>query len=416
MIKSVKSILPWLCLLFETISLIAIVFIRMQDISPDFKVFYLQSERLVTGERVFDFNDYVAYNSTFLYLLISPLTLLDLTNASKVFLIVNALLLPIITYLLVRLLGGSNFLEKFIVIFAILQISFYVRSILNNGQVGIIMLLFLLLAILSLLKKNHNEWLVAGTLWLAFELKPYLIIPLLIWLYWLLRNNRLLLKFISIGMSFQCLYFTLNPSTNIFIYIKLVLSRVGSVSSEFDQSSLSAVLHGIFGFPKSISYLIHLILAILIIRRISSRLKKVDLVSFALVLNFSSFINVYLHRQDPIITILIFLLLWQQIKEIESKNLDLILFSLILVLLSNWGNKSFPLAIAMDLLLVVILVFTNLGTRISLIILTLSLLQQYIQVYTLSNYGWTASYELWRTLILMYTLSCCLVLPRLQDK
>lgn len=411
MVRFFKSNSLQFVLLFEVLFLLVVFYSKFEVVSPDFKVFYLQSERLINGQNVFDYNEYVAYNSTLLYLLISPLTFFDLTVASVIFLSINLLLIPIVSFLLVSIFGRENFLSRYVLVVAILEISFYVRSILNNGQVGLIMLLFLLLAIKKLLQNQGTSWFAASMLWFAFELKPYLIIPLLIWIYLVTKNHRLAAQFVLTGTLFELVYFYLNPSTNLFTYINLLYDRLGGVSSELDQSSVTAVAHGIFELPKLASYFIHLVIVLAVLNRIMPYIKEVNTVSFALVLNFSSLANVYLHRQDPIITILVFLILCQKIRDLNYGKYDKLIFFLALVLLTNWGNLSFTLAVAFDVLLLIVFVLTNLSLRFSVIILVFSLLMQYAQVYVLLNYGWIASYELWRILILFFTLVCSLILP-----
>jgi hypothetical protein len=418
-----KKYLLCLFLCVEVLFLFAVFFYKVGEISPDFKVFYLQSERLVNGGNVFEFNDYVAYNSTFLYLLISPLTLFDLNVASSIFLFINAALVPIISTQLTLLLEKKFSLETFIVIFAILEVSFFVRSILNNGQVGLIMLLLVLFAIQKLVMENQNSWSVAITLWFSFELKPYLIVIFLIWLYLIKRNNRLVLKFLSVGIGMELLYFIINPSANVANYVSLILDRVNEVSSELDQSSIAAILFGVAGAPKLLAYFVHVLVALIVFLRIRPYINKFNLISIALIFNFTSLINVYLHRQDPIITILIFSLLWQQVrtfmrnKENRSNNenrLSFVIFSIALALLANWGNPSVLMAMAMNVLLIIILILTEFNFKSILIILIATLVMQSTQIYVLKNYGWIASYELWRVLILAYTLLCSSII--LQSK
>jgi hypothetical protein len=416
-----KKYLLCLFLCIEVLFLFAVFFYKFDEISPDFRVFYLQSHRLINGGNVFDFNDYVAFNSTFLYLLISPLTLFDLKVASSIFLFINAALVPIISAQLTLLLEKKFSLKTFIVIFAILEVSFYVRSILNNGQVGLIMLLLVLFAIQKLLMKNQNSWTVAAALWFSFELKPYLLIVFLIWLYLVHRNNRLVFKFLLVGIGMELLYFVINPSANVINYVSLIFGRVNNVSSELDQSSISAVLFGVAGVPRLLSYSVHLLVVVIIFLRIKPYIKKFNLISAALILNFTSLINVYLHRQDPIVTILVFLLLWHQIRmSIQNKEgritnedrFSFVIFSITLALLANWGNPNVLMAMAMNILLIIILVSTRFNFKSIFVILIATLGMQCIQIYVLNSYGWIASYELWRILILAYILLCSLIIPK----
>ena len=116
--------------------------ITNKSISPDLRVFIEQSRRMFLGEDVyFPGNDYVAYNSSFLYLLIYPLTFFTFEISTKIFMFIN---LFIIIKIFRILLSNSQFiLEHWMqkILFLVVSFHFSTRSILNNGQVGLIVLL-----------------------------------------------------------------------------------------------------------------------------------------------------------------------------------------------------------------------------------------------------------------------------------
>ena len=414
--KKIKNKELFAILFFEVFYLFLIFYSKSKEVSPDFRVFYLQSQRFISGGNVFDFNDYVAYNSTFLYLLLAPLTVFRIEIASNIFLILNLTIIPVITSLTTLLIFKKFILEKFVQILAFISLAYFTRSILNNGQVGLIMILLVILSLHLLFNNNGYKNYAGIFLWFAFELKPYLLLPFLIWLFIVGKQKIPAIYFLITGIIFEFIYYLINPSSNILNYIKLLNSRADNVSSELDQSSIASVFRGILNFPNGVSYILQLIVATIVIKRILKYLKSYNLLAVSLIFNVTLIANVYVHRQDPIITLFYFSLMLSVIKIDSLKKLEKILFIVMIILLANWGNSNIYSALFMDILLLFILYPLGLRFRAIVKIYLICVLMQSLQIAVLIKFGWIHSYELWRILILVYLLICSVLLPNNMRK
>ena len=287
--------------------------LRAQEVSPDFIVFYETTKRFLSGESVF-FPDEgkVGYAPTLVYLFLSPLSLLDVSTASKIFIIFNYVLILSLSLFL------SQYLSLYHVAIAltIINVAFSSRSIINNGQIGLIVLVLQVLYIL-LLRNQSKKSLFIRTfiLYMVWEFKPYLILPYLIYL--LLKRRTEIIYLLGFFLLFQSLFLAINPSSTVVQYAKLVLSRASGAGGELDQSSFLYLSgNNIFAFC---------IFTLAILTLIRRKFPKSETNRAVLLFLAAPLVSIYFHRQDTIFAVLVFALIICKINEYAALTITFLL-------------------------------------------------------------------------------------------
>lgn len=350
--------------------------------SPDFLIFYETTERFVSGENLyFPQEGGVGYAPTFLYFLFSPLTLLDQQTASNLFIVLNYMLIILIVSTLIRSLPVKHLL----ILLTVLNASYSIRSIINNGQIGIIVLILQLSLILLLNKHSSRSLLLkSAIIFILLELKPYLVLPYFIYL--IVSKKKEAYLAIGYGFLFECIYFLINPTSTIFYYVQLLLKRSQETKMEIDQSSLLSLVDGnIYVF---ITYL--LLIFIFTFRNFPKSEQEKAVILFIL----APLISTYFHRQDSVFAILIFALLLPEL------NRYLVAVPLFLLLHTGTFNVYFLFQIL--LMLFVLKLLIPLTKKIGIIIALSLLLYSYIIHGVEVNFGYQASYRLWTPLVFLF--------------
>lgn len=405
----------WILALANTLYMCAHVgYLLRNGVDADFKVIFATTLRFISGAEVFfPTNEPLgtAYNPTLLYLLLSPLTFFPLPTASQVFLALNLMLVICISWQISGFLRQLNFRDKitsFLFILTILQLSFAYRSTLANGQIALVFIFLQLLYFNLMFKKSH--WSRAFSpliLWMLIELKPYLVLP---WMIYMLFSRRyfkhIVLTFI-VGVFFQCVYYFVNISSTFTNYGSLLLKRSDSTFQELDQASLTSLLHVFFDLEKVLSFIL-LVLALVI--PIACLIKKLEINEenkYFIILLSAPLLSIYFHRQDSLLASAFLGLLLYKFTSDCKKQVTFTLSFLIytsLVLNLNWGNASLLPAISLLALMYILLRCSNIRKRNISLVVAFSFLMQLCQVLIYDNFGWQGSYKLWTVLVFVFQI------------
>lgn len=357
---------------------------RSRNISPDFLIFYETTERFLSGKNLYFSQDGgIGFAPTFLYFLFSPLTLLDEQTASNVFIVLNYILIILIVFMLTRFLPVKHLL----IVLTVLNASYSIRSIINNGQIGIIVLILQLFILLVLDKHSLRSVLLkSAVIFMLLELKPYLVLPYFIYLIF----SKKMEAYLAIGYValFECVYFLINPTSTMFHYVQLILKRSQETKMEIDQSSFLSLVDG--NLYIFIAYL--LLIFIFTLRNFPKSEQERAVVLFIL----APLISTYFHRQDSVFAILIFALLLTEI------NRFLVAVPFFLLLHTGTFNVYFLFQILLMLLVLKLLI--PLTKKVGIIVALSLLLYSYIIHGAEVNSGYQASYRLWTPLVFLFQI------------
>ena len=220
------------------------------------------------------------------------------------------------------------------IVFSILFLSFPFRN--NLGNVQVVVFVTLLLYLFIYLTRANKEWLGTVPFLMAFELKPYLVIYLLLVLVWK-RKTRYLFKLIIISTLLNLFYFFTFNHLSYFVWLKAILYRGHGILSSNDQSTLVSALTNIFHLPGKISFLISTSCMIVVIILSSIKIRSFSLQdSMVFVMAASPLIGFFSHEQDYFVSS--FALAYFFIKQ---RNKDqAYLFYFLTAFSVNWSNKS----------------------------------------------------------------------------
>jgi hypothetical protein len=387
-------------------------------VDADFRVIFATALRFVSGTEVFfPLNEPLgtAYNSTFLYLLLSPITFFSLSTASRIFLTINVVLVFYISWQASNFLRQQNLKSRtvsFLIVLTILQLSFAYRSTLANGQIGLI---FVSLQVLYFrLQFKRDRWSSAFSpliLWFLIELKPYLILP---WLVYMLFSRKyfkhILLTFI-VGIFFQCVYYLVNISSTFINYGVLLIKRADSTHEELDQASLTSLLHLYFDLDKVSSFIIFVVVLVVPLVYIIRKLDLNEENNFFVIILSAPLFSIYFHRQDSLLASLFLGLLVNEFFLQGERQVSFPLKTLIytsLVLNLNWGNANLLPAISLLVLMYFLLSCTSIPKSNKCLVLVFSFLMHLGQVYIYQEFGWQGSYKLWTVLVFVFQITMLL--------
>jgi hypothetical protein len=394
-------------------------YLLRNGVDADFKVIFATILRFTSGAEVFfPANEPLgtAYNSTLLYLFLSPLTFFPLPTASRIFLTLNLVLVICISWQITSILRIQNLRDKvtcFLFILTILQLSFAYRSTLANGQIALMFIFLQLLYFNLLFKKNHWSTTFSPIiLWFLIELKPYLILPWLVYMFFSRRYlKHLVLAFIA-GASFQCIYYLVNVSSTFMSYSTLLLKRSDSTFQELDQASLTSLLHVFFHLDKIYSFGFFVLALVIPIIYLIKKLELDEENRFFIILLSAPLLSIYFHRQDSLLASAFLGLLFYRFISDSKGQVSLVFESFIyaaLILNLNWGNASLLPAISLLMLMYILLRLTKMRGRKKSLIIIFAFSMQFCQVLIFSHFGWEGSYKLWTVLVFMFQIVLVLV-------
>ena len=355
---------------------------RAKTISPDFLIFYETTERFLEGKDLYFSQDKgIGYAPTLLYFLFSPFTLLDLKTASIVFMFLNFILIFLIIFMLYRYLP----IKHLLIVLTILNASFSIRSIINNGQIGIVVLILQLL-FLTLVDKSSakNLFYKSAIIFILLELKPYLILPYFIYLIVTRKKEA----YLAVGYSilFEFIYFLINPTSTIFNYIKLIARRSQVTEKEIDQSSLLSLVSG-----NKVIFIVYLILILVFTYK---NFPKSESERASILFILSPLVSIYFHRQDSVFAILIFALLLTQINQY--------LVAVLVFLMFHTGTFNIYFSFQLLSMLFVLTLLIPLSKKVGLFVAFSLIIYSYIIYYININFGYQIAYRFWTPLVFLF--------------
>jgi hypothetical protein len=355
---------------------------RSRNTSPDFLIFYETSERFLSGANLyFAEDDGIGFAPTFLYLLFSPFTLLEPQVASKIFIAINSFLILGIIYLLRHHLPRGHL----IIVLTVLNASYSIRSIVNNGQTGIIVLILQVWLLISVNKKSKKSLMLkSAVLFMLLELKPYLILPYFIYL--LVSKKKESYMSIGFALIFEMIYFYINPTSTMYNYLRLIINRSQETKTEIDQSSFLSLVNG-----NLILFLFYLV-AILIFVFKNFPKSEPDRVVILFIL--APLISTYFHRQDSAFATLIFAMV------LTKANKYFVAILILLLLNTGTFNIYFygELLLMLTVLILLVPLTKNLGYFLVLGLTSYSYIIYKIGV----GYGYQSAYGLWTFLVYLF--------------
>jgi hypothetical protein len=387
---------------------LAVYFVNYtKNISPDFNVFYQASERLFSGGNLyFPSGGLPPYNLPGIYVLMYPLTLIDITFASKIFALINIGLILLIWKLSLKLFKIIEVNKKLFLL--MILIHFSTRSILNNGQLGLVYISLILLSYryINSVKKRDN--LTASILLaISFEIKPYLFILTFLWLI-LNKKFRILFYIFSVEISLLLFYFSLNNSANIILYLDSISNRIVSLETEPDQISIANILQRNFGVSLNWSLLIFTVQILYVLFNLIYKNLNSDLYSFMLFSASSVLISPYFHRQDSLLLGIAFCIF---IVDGFDRNVNLqklprkgVFFAFLIISFASQTGGSNLYGIIFIQLLLLLFLYTK-GFKFSIQIYTLVFtLIMNLSIYNVYIISWEKSYSIWTVLVYFSTL------------
>ena len=312
--------------------------VRSKGVSPDFLVFYETTVRFVSGESVyFPEQGKVGYAPSLVYLLLSPFTLVDSTTASNLFILLQYFLILTLTLLLSRYLS----VKEILVTATILNVSFSLRSIISNGQIGLFVLILQVIFLILIENKTRKSTIIrAFVLFTIWELKPYLILPYLVYLTF--KRKLEVVFFIVFALLFQIIYLIINPTSTIIHYIELLSKRALQTGQEIDQSSILSFLEG----NKILFALFIIIIIYFALKNLPSSEENRAVIFFLI----APIISIYFHRQDSIFAAFILSLI------VYKMNKNVALLSAFLLIHAGSSNTYFVVQLGLMFALLVLLV------------------------------------------------------------
>jgi len=387
-----KNQILLILVIFDFFFLLAQFYVRSSVISSDFIHFYNSAKRLTQGGSVFfPGGDTLAFSSSLTYLFFAPLTLFKPLVASNVFICINYLLAMTLSYLVIKLCDKKVNSESMLIVFTLLIYSFPGRSIVSNGQIGFLVANVIILSLISYKKAKYSQ--VGVLLWVIFELKIYLAAPLCLFVLFD-RKFKSMICFLSALVVGHIFLYIINPSSTIIYYFRLLVNRLSTIDTELDQIALQNLLIN-FGVPKLISWALAIISVIILITQFKQRVDKFSHPEIILAL--LPLCGVYFHRQDSILAVICIAMI-----VITTKLSNLI--ALPIVFLGNWGNSSFVIALACNILLLLVLILLKMKFRLLFFTLITTCFLQLIQTYIAANYSWQTTYILWAFLAYLFQI------------
>ena len=397
-----------------------------RGVDADFKVIFSTTLRFISNSNVyFPLNEPLgtAYNSSLLYLLLSPLSVFSLLTASRIFLVINLILTIFIAWQATKFFNQKDIQTKisiFLVLLTVIQLSFSFRSTIANGQIALVVISLQLVYFNLMFKKDKTKRDFSPfLLWCLIELKPYLILPWLIYMILSRKYFKHLLSTFLIGCSLQFVYYFVNRTSTFIDYGALLFNRSGTTFQELDQSSLSSLLHVYFQVNKGLSLLIFAIVIVIPFVTLIKNLKLSEENKYVFTLLSAPLLSIYFHRQDSLLGS-VFLGLFLYISFVEGRkkrNFGInCLVLLCLVLNMNWGSNQILPAIPLLGLMFLLLIFLKYSFLESTILIFVTFIMQFFQVLVFNEFGWQGSYKLWTGLVFIFQLVIVMIFLSPQFK
>ena len=319
----------------------------------DFAIYFRAAKRVALGQPLYDFEKNLYVYGPFLAHLLSPLSFLSELEASRIWLLINLLLAPLIALLIWKIFQESSVKSNalsFILTFIMTSFSF--RNNAGNGSVMSIVTAgsLILLAIIKVQRKTASrskflntffyDLIAASILVFIFEVKTYLAI----WLLLFVGIFRLRLVFLAFFISAsENIFLHLANQENYLNWINEIIRRSQSVKSGDDQATLLTLIHRLLNpfisWDLAVSVLLYCLIGIYICKvlikvRNSENLEH----SFLLVISAAVILTPFAHGQDFLFSVTAILaILIKGISNLQISYLVVIASALLV----NWTNSSF---------------------------------------------------------------------------
>ena len=347
-IFSTKNLAYFLYSISIAFSLVVLVH-YLRTASADFGYYWEAGKRVQAGLSPYKVNDSSSYvNGPFLSIFLSQFGFLPLTVAQTLWRISIFLIALLIVFRISQESKIDHLQFSFLVVFTIIFLGFPYRNNLANAQV-VVFCYGLIMLTLYYVKKN-KEILAAVTSLLCFELKPYLLLGLLLY-FFLSRRYGLIVKFIIISFFSNIFYFIFYHHLTYLDWLQALKYRSKGISSTADQANLTASLSNILNFSIGTATLIYVLTLVLLVSVTVWHELKLRQSSAILCLSLAPIISIFSHEQDYFISATCL-----AICILRSTKYPKYLFASLIGLSINWTNSSTQLAYVSLLILVLVFV------------------------------------------------------------
>ena len=207
----------------------------------DFSIYLMGSQALVDSKNPYLATDNKYIYGPFLAIFLVPLSLIDLSAAKIVWGILNLSSGLTIAWLLLRLRFKLLGQKDLLIVLILILTSFSFRNNAGQGQAVSLMLVLSLFTVLACQSKSKSSIGLAALAMLpVIEIKPYLALGLIAYLF-LSAKKRVLVYLAASVVIVNVLYFIFFKITYL-DWLRALENRSKSVASGYDQSSIISIL------------------------------------------------------------------------------------------------------------------------------------------------------------------------------
>lgn len=306
----------------------------------DFSVYWRASLDLTSGHNPYESSDFWPYvNGPLLAAVLSLLHLIGFQAATVLW-----RLIIIFASLSTLWILKSNFRSELnpqmsMAIFALFTLNFASRNNLANSQVVAFIVALLLLAELKIHK--YHPFLVSSFIFIAFELKPYLVLPYILIII-IRKEFRILSTLIFYFIVANLTYFILFNGITYLDWIKGMMRRSSGISTASDQATLFAFIRYNFSLPNSLSIILTLAIFAFLAAYFLHKSRLKDSRNWLIIsLILGPLITPFSHEQDFMLIVMAVVLMMI----FQKDALGSICFLISLSMLINWTNYSVGLGL-----------------------------------------------------------------------
>lgn len=287
-------------------------------IQGDFQIFWNAGQRIHSGINLYNDNSY--FSGPILAITLSLFSFLSAYQASLAFLLLNFALIPILLVKTGKLFPDldKNILNYFGSIAFLCSFTF--RNSIGNGQVVLVCLTLLIYGYTKIRENVLNFQLFLGALLICFsiELKPYLVLPLILVLV-LNKKIRAIIALIASSVILNFAYFMIFKDATWFNWADAMFRRSDNLGSDISQTNVRTLLMAFFNVPNFISSAV-LLISVLTILIVSSRyfFRQTEQYQILLALTLGPIISVFSHEQDFIFPLLVLIVIVASNKNLSS--------------------------------------------------------------------------------------------------
>ena len=394
---------------------LAILFLHYSKIGfEDFNFYWDAALRVSNGLSPYKYHDILSYvNGPSLSIILS---FFSKTNPHWIVLGWRSCVLFVTFYLALRFNRDSDNQNKSRNLPLILGLSFLSFPFRNNlANVQVVVFVMALIYIFIKACDSNKEWLGAACYLFAFELKPYLVLFLLLILVWKKKFIYLIKIFIEFVMLCIVYYFCFQK-LNYLNWLDVIKFRSKGITSGSDQATLLASLNNVFGIPQNIAFYLAAFVSMIIILFSVKTIRNFSyLDAMFFTLSASPLLGSFAHEQDYFIStcVLIYFFLRSESRRASS------LFFFLLAISLNWTNVSvLPGYISLFILLLLVNLSISYSAKIyqNIILITVGVLSLLLCTYLNKYSSINASFKWHNVLAYSYGLGVWLYIILIRPK